>query len=155
MKASTSLYEEAQIVLAGVRLFRHREDRLPSLEELAEFTCFSVESVHHLCNRLEKLGALERIRSAFADRFCLKDPMQAESLRQAPDSPDIGADVKRWKEQRADKLKEVEARFSGDALRKEKQDQFSEIEQRLRKGGKEDRKSPLDDLFRKPPKDSS
>jgi hypothetical protein len=114
-----------------------------------------VESVHHLCNRLEKLGALERIRSAFADRFCLKDPMQAESLRQAPDSPDIGADVKRWKEQRADKLKEVEARFSGDALRKEKQDQFSEIEQRLRKGGKEDRKSPLDDLFRKPPKDSS
>lgn len=151
--ASCSLYEEAQIVLAGVRLFRHRENRLPSLEELAEFTRFSVESVHHLCNRLEKLGALERIRSAFTDRFCLKDPMQAESLRQAPDSPDIGADVKRWKEQREDRLKEVEARFSGDALRREKQDQFSEIEEKLRKGGKEERKSPLDDLFRKRPKD--
>lgn len=151
--ASCSLYEEAQIVLAGVRLFRHRENRLPSLEELAEFTRFSVESVHHLCNRLEKLGALERIRSAFTDRFCLKDPRQAESLRQAPDSPDIGADVKRWKEQREDRLKEVEARFSGDALRREKQDQFSEIEEKLRKGGKEERKSPLDDLFRKRPKD--
>jgi DNA-binding Lrp family transcriptional regulator len=152
MKASYTLYEEAQILLAGVRLFQHREGRLPSLNELAEFTRFSVESVHHLCNRLEKVGALERIRGAFDDRICLKDPLQAESFREVPDSPDIGKDVKQWKEQRDTRLREVEERFSGESARREKQDQFAEIEEKLRKGGKEERKSPLDDLFRKDPK---
>ncbi len=152
MKASYTLYEEAQILLAGVRLFQHREGRLPSLNQLAEFTRFSVESVHHLCNRLEKVGALERIRGAFDDRICLKDPLQAESLREVPDSPDIGKDVKQWKEQRDTRLREVEERFSGESARRERQDQFAEIEEKLRKGGKEERKSPLDDLFRKDPK---
>ena len=149
MRHPYTLYEEAQILLAGVRLFQHREQRLPSLKELAEFTRFSTESVHHLCNRLEKIGALERIRGAFDDRICLKDPLEAEALREAPDSPDIVEDVKKWKEQREEKLKEVEERFSGDTARQEKEDQFAQIEERLRKGGKEERKSPLDDLFRK------
>ena len=152
MKASYTLYDEAQILLAGVRLFQHREKRLPSLNELAEFTRFSVESVHHLCNRLEKIGALERIRGAFDDRICLKDPLRAESLREASDSPDIGEDVKQWKEQRETRLREVEERFSSDAAGREKQEQFAEIEEKLRKGGKDERKSPLDDLFRKDPK---
>ncbi len=147
MKASYTLYEEAQIILAGVRLFEHLEDRLPSLKELAEFTRFSPETAHHLCNRLEKIGALERIRGAFDDRICLKDPLEAEALREAPDTPDIGEDVKQWKEDRESKLKEVEERFTGDAARKDKEDQFAEIEQKLKKGGKEERKSPLDDLF--------
>ena len=149
MKSSYTLYEEAQILLAGVRLFQHREQRLPSLKELGEFTRFSVESVHHLCNRLEAIGALERIRGAFDDRICLKDPLQAESLREAPDSPDIGEDVKHWKEEREKKLKEVEEIFAGQKKGKKKEARFSEIEQKLRKGGKEERKSPLDDLFRK------
>jgi DNA-binding Lrp family transcriptional regulator len=149
MKASYTLYEEAQILMAGVRLFKHRENRLPSLKELAEFINFSTETAHHLCNRLEKLGALERIRGAFDERVCLKEPLEAEVLREAPDSPDIEDDVKQWKAQRESKLKEVEERFSGDGARKEQQDQFAEIEQKLKKGGKEDRKSPLDDLFRK------
>jgi DNA-binding Lrp family transcriptional regulator len=149
MKASYTLYEETQILMAGVRLFKHLENRLPSLKELAEFTRFSVESVHHLANRLEKIGALERIRGAFDDRICLKDPLQAEALREASDSPDIGDDVKQWKEERESRLKEVEEKFSGDAARQEKQAQFAEIEQKLQKGGKEERKSPLDDLFNK------
>ncbi len=153
MKSSYTLYEEAQIILAGVRLFQHREDRLPSLQELAEFTRYSTETAHHLCNRLEKIGALERIRGAFDERICLKEPLQAESLREAPDSPDIDQDVKQWKKDRESKLKEVEERFSGDGARKEKEGQFAEIEEKLKKGGKEERKSPLDDLFSKTLKD--
>jgi DNA-binding Lrp family transcriptional regulator len=149
MKGPTTLYEDAQILLAGVRLFQQREERLPSLEELAEFTRFSVESVHHLCNRLEKIGALERIRGAFEDRISLKDPLKAEILREVPDSPDIAEDVKKWKEQKETTLKEVESKFSGDAARQEKKDLFADIEQKLQKEGKEDKKSPLDDLFKK------
>lgn len=148
-KGSYTLYEEAQILLAGVRLFRHREKRFPSLKELADFTRFSVESVHHLCNRLEKIGALERIRGAFDDRICLKDASKAEGLREVPDAPDIAEDVRKWKAQREETLKEVENRFSGDAARQEKKGLFAEIEQKLQRGGKEERKSPLDSLFRK------
>ena len=153
MKSSYTLYEETQILMAGVRLFKHRENRLPSLKELAEFTHFSTETAHHLCNRLEKIGALERIRGAFDERICLVDPLKAETLRTAPDSPDIEDDVKLWKEERESKLKEVEERFTGNAARQEQQEQFSEIEKKLRKGGKEERKSPLDDLFSKDLKD--
>lgn len=149
MKGTRTLYEEAQILLAGIRLFRHREKRMPSLKELAGFIDFSVESVHHLCNRLEAIGAVERVRGAFEDRICLKDPLQAEVLREAADSPDIGEDVKKWKEQRKSMLGQVEKRFSGEEEAKEKEDLFSQIERKLKKGGKEERESPLDALFRK------
>jgi DNA-binding MarR family transcriptional regulator len=149
MKESYSLYEEAQIFLAGVRLFQHREERLPSLKELADFTRFSVESVHHLCNRLEKLGAVARIRGAFDDRVSLEDPLKVETLREQEESPDMEDDIKKWKEQRENTVREVEKKLSPDAGKKEREDFFAEIEEKLQKGGKEDRKSPLDDIFRK------
>jgi hypothetical protein len=78
--------------------------------------------------------------------------LKAETLREVPDTPDIAEDVKRWQEQKETTLKEVESKFSGDAARKEKQDLFADIEQKLQKGGKEDKKSPLDDLFKEDPK---
>jgi hypothetical protein len=144
-----SLYEEAQIFLAGVRLFRHREKRLPSLDELAEFTRFSRESLHHLCNRLEKIGAVDRIRGAFQDRICLKEPLEAEVLREEVDAPRIDDEVQKWKEQREHTIQDVEKKFSPDYGKAEKDDLFSQLEEKLRKGGREERKSPLDDLFKK------
>lgn len=153
---SYTVYEEGQILMAGVRLFRHREKRQPSLRELAEFVGFSLESVHHLCNRLEKIGALERIRGAFEERVGLLDPLQAEVLRGPETRPDIGEEVKKWKEQREHTVQEVGKRFSADFGKKEKEDLFSQLEGRIRKGGKEEKESPLDALFRqKEPKEES
>lgn len=146
--AEYTLYEEAQILLAGIRLFRHLENRLPSLEELAAFTRFSVESTHHICNRLEKLGAVERIRGAFDERVSLLDPLQAESLREAPESADMDEDIRKWKEQRDSAIREVEKKFEGDG-REEREERFARIQDQLKKGGREEKKSPLDDLFRK------
>ncbi len=149
MSEALTLYEEAQIFMAGVRLFRHREKRLPSLGELAEFTRFSRESLHHMCHRLESIGAVERIRGAFDDRICLKDPLQAEVLRQEQDAPQIDDEVRKWKEQRESSIQDVEKRFSPDFGKEEKNELHSQIEEKIRKGGKEERKSPLDDLFKK------
>lgn len=158
MSESYSLYEEAQVLMAGVRLFKHREKRIPSLKELAGFLDFSVESVYHLCNRLEKIGAVEKIRGAFDERVCLKDPLRAEELRQESDSPpdiEIEKDVQKWKEQRDSTIQEVEKMFDHDHGKKEKEDLFSKIEEKIRKGGKEERKSPLDALFEKNLRDKS
>jgi len=149
MSQTGSLYEEAQVFLAGVRLFRHREKRLPSLEELAEFTRSSRESVHHMCHRLESLGAVERIRGAFDDRVCLKDPLQAESLREETDSPRMDDEVRRWKEQREATIQNVEKMFAEDSGREKRREMHTQIEERIRQGGREERKSPLDDLFKK------
>ena len=155
MSESYNLYEEAQILMAGVRIFKHLEKRLPSLKELAEFIQFSVESVYHISNRLEKMGAVERIRGAFDERICLKDPVAVEELRQESESPDIEKDVQKWKEQREGAIQEVEKMFSEDHGKKEKEDLFSKIEEKIRKGGKEEKKSPLDALFQKNLEDES
>jgi len=151
MSGTLTLYEEAQIFLAGIRLFRHRERRLPSLEELAEFTKFSRESVHHMCHRLETLGAVERIRGAFDDRVCLTDAWKAEALRQAADTPQIDDEVRKWREQRESAIQQVEKRFAPDFGKAEKDELHAQIEERIRKGGREERRSPLDDLFKKGP----
>jgi len=144
-----SVYEEAQILMAGVRVFRHREQRFPSAKELADFIGFSLESVHHLCNRLENLGAVERIRGAFDERVALRDPLLAEFLRQEEEGrADIGDEVRKWKEQRDGAIQEVEKKFSADFGRREKEDLYSKLEEKIRKGGKEERTSPLDALFK-------
>jgi hypothetical protein len=151
MKKTDSLYEEAQIFMAGIRLFRHREKRLPSLAELAEFARVSVEAAHHMCSRLEKIGAVERILGAFDDRICLKEPLEAEALRQVVDPPHIDEEVRKWKEHRDSSIQEVEKRFSPEFGKAEREELYSQIEEKIRKGGKPDRKSPLDDLFKKDP----
>ncbi len=151
MKEAYSLYEEAQILLAGVRLFRHREKRFPTLKDLSDMIGFSMESVHHLCNRLEAIGAVERIRGAFEDRVCLKDPLQAESLREADEGPSVAEDLRKWEKEKRERVREVERLFSDEARGEKKKDLFAEIEERLRKGGKTEGKSPLDALFKKDP----
>ena len=94
-----SLYDEAQILIAGVRLFQHREQRMPATREVAEFIRFSVESVYHLSNRLEKIGVLEIVRGAFEERICLKEPWKAELLREEQSGPEIAEDIRQWQEQ--------------------------------------------------------
>ncbi len=147
MSKTKSLYEEAQIILAGLRLYQHRENRLPSLKELAEFTKFSTESTYHLCNRLENLGALERIQGTFDERFILKDPLQAEALHKETDKPNIDEDLKKREEEQEISIMEIDKKFSNDHENPEKEELFSQLEERLKKGGKEDRESPLDALF--------
>lgn len=150
MESTYTLYEEAQILMAAVRLFQHLEKRPPTVAEAAERSRFSVETVHHLCNRLEKIGALERVRSAFEDRIVLRDPLKAEILRGVEEPAGIEAELKKWKEQRAETVREVEKRFAMEKGGKEKEERYAKIEERLRKGGvREDTPSPLDALFRK------
>ncbi len=148
MSKTMSLYEEAQIILAGIRLYQHRESRFPSLNELAEFTQFSKESTYHLCNRLENLGAIERIQGTFDERFFLKDPLQAEALRKDEDKPNIDEDIKKRDEEQENSIKEIEKKFSKDHEDPEKEDLFSQLEGKVKKGGQEDLKSPLDAIFR-------
>ncbi len=150
MESAYTLYEEAQILMAAVRLFQHLEKRPPTVAEAAERSRFSVETVHHLCNRLEKIGALERVRSAFEDRIVLRDPLKAEVLRGVEEPAGIEAELKRWKEQRAETVREVEKRFAAEKGGKEREERYAKIEERLRKGGaREEAPSPLDALFRK------
>ena len=144
-----SLYDEAQILIAGVRLFQHREHRMPATREVAEFIRFSVESVYHLSNRLEKIGVLEIVRGAFEERICLKEPWKAELLREEQSGPEIREDIKHWQEQHKEAIHEVEKRFSEGYGKKERDELYSKIEEKLRRGGKEERESPLDALFRK------
>ncbi len=149
MKKTYTPYEEAHIVLAAIRLFHHREHRPPRIKELAEFSQLSLESVHHICNRLERLGAVEMVRSAFDEGVFLKDPLKAEVLRDQTESVDMQADVMKVKADHAKKIEEVERRFSKEVLEQEKKDMFASIEERLKKGGQEERTSPLDALFSK------
>lgn len=150
MESTYTLYEEAQILMAAVRLFQHLEKRPPTVAEVAERTRFSVETVHHLCNRLEKIGAVERVRSAFEDRIVLREPLKVEALRGVEEPVGIEAELKKWKEQRAEAVREVEKRFSAGKSAKEREERYAKIEERLRKGGmREEAPSPLDALFRK------
>ena len=149
MNESSTIYEEAHVFIAGIRLFRFWEGRIPSLDELSDLTRLSREAVHHLCNRLEKIGAVERIRGAFEDRVCLKSPLEVESLREEDDAPSMDDEVRRWKEQKEEAVQEVEKRFSPGFGKAEKDQRFSELEEKIRQGGREERRSPLDDLFKK------
>lgn len=151
MKRTLTFYDEAQLVMAAIRLFHHKERRPPRMRELAEYSALSLETVYHVCNRLERLGAVELIRSAFDEGVFLKDPLKAEELRNEVEGPDISQDVMRFKAAQAKRIEEVEKRFSKDHLEQDKKDIFASIEEKLKKGGHEEKESPLDALFGKKP----
>jgi hypothetical protein len=76
---------EAHLVVAAVRVLRHRDDRPPTDEEIARLLDLPREEVAHWARGLERHGVLNRLESAFDVRYEVDDHLKMETLPASAD----------------------------------------------------------------------
>ncbi len=125
-------YTEAHLFVAAIRLSQHLNHSAPPVEDVCTMLNVSVESGLAVCRKLKQLGILEILEDPFSCRLVVANHLEIENLpRKLSDEGQLAKDLEQFmakKKNMDKKVEEIQA-----ALKKKKQDLFSEIEQKMKK----------------------
>ncbi len=127
-----SFLQQAHLVVAGIRVFVHREGKTPSVEELADFLKTTPELIHHATNRLEKEEVLRPIRTSFETKLYIRD---LSKLRDLPEEviPDLDEEIKKKRAERKTDQVKLEAMFSAETIKLRQAKKLAALEKKMRK----------------------
>jgi hypothetical protein len=148
-----SPYEQGHVIVAAVRLFSHREGKMPTSGDISTLTGFPVDLTLHLCNKLLEMGVLKAVKGAFDDRYVVRDHLKLEELPKSVDDEEMIKEVEKFRAERVEKQKKMEDMFTGKSLDRKKKDRLKEIEGKFKDPNAKKRPNPLDSLTR--PNDES
>jgi hypothetical protein len=148
-----SPYDQGHIIVAAVRLFMHREEKMPTAPDIAHLTGFPMDLTLHLTNKLLDLGILKSVKGAFEDRYHVGDHLKIEDLPRALDEEAMGKEVEKFKVERLEKKKKIEEMFLGKEIDQKKKDRMKSIEEQLKDPAARKRPNPLDALTRREDED--
>lgn len=147
--AANTIYQKAHLLVAGVRVFSHKEKREPTAEDLAKFLGMSLEDVLHVLHKLIDRGIVQLVPSAFKDVVYLQDYTAIETLAEEGEGPTVAEKFKEAEEAKDEKVSEIQGRFSPKFEDQRKKDLFADLGEKLKSGGKSKAANPLDELLKK------
>lgn len=86
-KEALSLYENAHLFVAAVRLLSHRDQSPPDLDQVCDMLQLSKERGGFICRRLEEIGAVEAVQGAYGLRLFVRQHLKIEDIPKE-DAPD-------------------------------------------------------------------
>lgn len=150
---TTSPYDQGHVIVAAVRLFTHREEKMPTARDIANLTGFPMDLTLHLTNRLLEQGILRAVKGAFEDRYHVGDHLRLEELPRSLDEEAMGKEVEKFRVEREEKQKKIDAMFLGKDIDQKKKERLKTIEEQLKDPGARKRPNPLDAFTRREEKD--
>jgi hypothetical protein len=134
---------DAHLLLAAVRVLEHRHGRPPRPDEVAELLDWPDATVRLRASRLEDLGALRLVQSAYETHLEIRDHLAVESLAEAPLealAEDL-ADFDRRKQAEAQKMEQL---FADGTFTRERQARLDRMDAGLKQRPARPR-NPFDD----------
>jgi len=119
---------EAQLLLAGIRILGHLNGRSPTPEEVADLLQLPASSVRLQLAYLEELGVAALVKSAFETHAEIRDHLAAEELP-AEGGPEISEDLREFDRRKSEEAEKMSNLFdSGEHQKKqrEKMDRMGE-----------------------------
>lgn len=126
-----SEYIEGHLIVAAIRIHDHQQDSLPSLEEICTCLGLSREKGGQIVRRLEKLGIVLPVESAYGQRYAIGDHLKLEELPRSATPSKLDEEIQRFKSERGKMEKKVESIQSQQAQKQK--DLFAEIEKKLKR----------------------
>ena len=111
----STLYSDAHLIVASVRVLTHRNHTPPSIENVSEELAFSSEKSNFLCKKLKTMGVIDVVEGAFGTRLFVQDHLKLEE---------------RFKDSRKNFSKKIES-FQAEKAKKQK-DLFAELDKKLK-----------------------
>ncbi|MDJ0784616.1 MAG: hypothetical protein QNJ22_21815 [Desulfosarcinaceae bacterium] len=126
-----SAYMEGHLIVAAIRIHDHRNDAPPGLAEICASLGLSREKGGQLLRRLEKLGIVKPVESAYGQRYAIGDHLKLEDLPRSTEPSKLDEEIQKFKTERNKMEKKVESIQSQQAQKQK--DLFAEIEKKLKK----------------------
>jgi hypothetical protein len=123
-------YSSAHLIVAAIRILEHRDKVPPAVESLKKLLSFSLEEIHLLCRKLQKLDVIEIVEGAFGTKIFIKNHMELEKIPKEEIEAPIKDDIEKFMSSKKDFSKEIES-FKAKQEKKQKE-LFDEIEQKIK-----------------------
>jgi hypothetical protein len=125
-----SLYDDAHIFVAAIRVLSHQEQSPPRLAHVCQALNLSQERGGFLCRRLVEMGVIEMVEGAYGDRLFVRDHLKIEDLPRESHPDRLQDELSRFQEAQKGLTSKVET-IRAEQARKKK-DLFTEMEKKLR-----------------------
>lgn len=127
----SSLYSDAHIIVASIRVLTHRNLAPPSIEDVSEALSFSSEKSNFLCKKLKAMGIIDVVEGAFGTRLFVQDHLKIEDIPKDKKEDKFEEELKKFKDSRKNFSKKIES-FQAEKAKKQK-DLFAELDKKLKK----------------------
>ena len=127
----STLYSDAHMIVASIRVLTHRNLAPPSIENISEALAFSSEKSNFLCKQLKAMGIIDVVEGAFGTRLFVQDHLKIEDIPKDKKEDKLGEELKKFKDSRKNFSKKIES-FQAEKAKKQK-DLFAELDKRLKK----------------------
>jgi len=136
-----SMYDDAQVFVAGIRVYDYINKTPPSLSGLSDLLKISEDELARVSRILEEHDVIGIIKSGGETRFYILDHLKIEDFPRSQDSLQMKDEISRFKDRQYSRLQEIEKSLNKGA----KSSVFSELENALKDPSNIKRKkNPLD-----------
>ncbi|MFC1578334.1 hypothetical protein ACFL36_04910 [Thermodesulfobacteriota bacterium] len=125
-----SLYSQAHLLVAAIRVFEHTNSRPPTIEDLCQTVNFSIEKGNFLCRKLEELDVIEAVEGSYGTRLFVRDHLKIEDIPRTEPEHNFEDELQKFQENRKTFSQKMET-FQAQQKQKKK-DLFAEMEKKLK-----------------------
>lgn len=127
---TNSLYEEAHLFTAAVRILEYRNDSPPSFEDVAGILSISTEEASRLSRRLKSMGIIETVEKSGETRLFIADHRRIEDIEDRPEESSISEELEKFRKQKENERKTIDKLRAGQEQKRKKVQE--EIERKLK-----------------------
>lgn len=127
---TNSLYEEAHLLTAAVRILEYRNDSPPSFEDVAGILSISTEEASRLSRRLKSMGIIETVEKSGETRLFIADHLRIEDIEDRPEESSISEELEKFRKQKENERKTIDKLRAGQEQKRKKVQE--EIERKLK-----------------------
>ena len=125
-----SLYSQAHLIVAGIRVYEHLNSRPPTVEDVCQIINLSIEQAHFICRKLQEYDIIKAVDVSYGTRLFINDHLKLEDLsREEPESK-LENDLKKFQDTQKAFSRKIES-FQAQQKRKKK-DLFAEMEKKIK-----------------------
>ncbi|MFW6081520.1 MAG: hypothetical protein ACOC7W_06370 [Desulfosalsimonas sp.] len=135
-----SLYKEAHLFVAAVRILEYRNDSPPAVEDAAGLLSISAEEAGRLCRKLKSMGIIETVEKSGEIRLFVGDHLRIEDIEDRPAQSSISVELEKFRKQKQDERKSLHDLKEGQQQKRKKVRE--EIERQLKDRLSPDKDSP-------------
>lgn len=125
-----SLYKEAHLFVAAVRILEYLNDSPPAIENAAGLLSISAEEAGRLCRKLKSMGIIETVEKSGETRLFVSDHLRIEDIEDRPAQSAISEELEKFRKQKKDERKSLHELKEGQQQKRKKVRE--EIERQLK-----------------------
>lgn len=126
-------YDEGHLFVAAIRVIRHRENRPPTVKEIADLLGYATEVGFLLARGLEKKGVLCLVSNPFDTHVELNDHTALEELSRSDEGPDFDAELDEFHKKKQKEQEDLNSFFASGGESEEKKNKMNSLEEDFRK----------------------